>query len=107
MGVAAACSCLAAGASTNGQFGPYRWDMGPEASGPSTHCHRSISESLFVLPGTVRLFNGDEWLDGRAGDFLFVPGAPRQGCSEGLASGRPFTDQERAAFMVRRDTLWA
>ena len=88
MGVAAACSYPATGASTNGQFGLYRWDMGPEASGPSTHCHRSISESLFVLSG-------------------FAPGAPREGCFEGLASGRPFTKQERAAFMVRHDTFRA
>ena len=39
-------SYLATGASTAGQFGLYRWDMGPESMGPGTHFHRTISESF-------------------------------------------------------------
>jgi hypothetical protein len=35
---------LAKGASTNGQFGLYRWVMGPQPSGPEPPFHRSISE---------------------------------------------------------------
>ena len=42
---------LATGASTHGQFGLYRWDMGPQSSGPSAHFHRTISESFFILSG--------------------------------------------------------
>ncbi len=133
MGTAAAVSYLATGASTNGRFGLYRWDMGREPSGPTTHFHRTISESFFVLSGTVRLFDGERWRDGTAGDFLFVPegghhafrndsgepasmlilfapGAPREGYFEGLvemaALGRHLSEEERAAFFVRHDTYW-
>jgi hypothetical protein len=56
---------LATGASTNGQFGLYRWEMGPERSGPDPHFHRSISESFFVLTGTVRFYQGTSWIDTR------------------------------------------
>ncbi len=44
---------LETGATTNGQFGMYRWVMGPGRSGPEPHFHRSISESFYVLTGTV------------------------------------------------------
>ena len=64
---------LATGASTAGRFGLYRWDMGAEPSGPDPHFHRSISESFFVLSGTVRLYDGAAWTDARPGDFLHVP----------------------------------
>src|SRR6186713_3096007 len=64
---------LATGASTNGDFGLYRWNMGPEPSGPSAHFHKSISESFFVISGTIRLFDGAKWIDGRPGDFVYVP----------------------------------
>ena len=133
MGTAASVSYLATGASTSGQFGLYRWDMSPEPSGPATHFHRTISESFFVLSGTVRLFNGESWRDASAGDFLFVPegglhafrndsgapasmlilfapGAPREGYFEGLvelaASGRQLSEEERAEFFLRHDTYW-
>ena len=134
LGSAGAASYLATGASTNGQFGLYRWDMGPDPAGPGTHFHRTISESFFVLSGTVRLYNGEEWTDARAGDFLYVPegglhafrnesgqpasmlilfapGAPREGYFNTLAevakTGRQLTDEESAAFFVEHDTYWA
>jgi mannose-6-phosphate isomerase-like protein (cupin superfamily) len=66
-------SYLATGASTNGDFGLYCWDMGPQPSGPDAHFHQTISESFFILSGTVRLFNGERWIDATAGDFLYVP----------------------------------
>ena len=66
-------SYLATGASTNGQFGLYRWDMAAAPSGPKPHFHKTISESFFILSGTVRLFNGATWVDTRPGDFLYVP----------------------------------
>ena len=37
---------LATGASTDGLFGLYRLEMGPQPSGPGPHFHRSIAESL-------------------------------------------------------------
>lgn len=58
---------------TCGEFGLYRVMMKPRAGGPSTHFHRTISESFYILDGTVRLFNGEKWIEGRAGDFLYVP----------------------------------
>lgn len=127
------CHYLATGDSTHGQFGLYRWDMGPEPSGPGPHFHRTISESFFVLSGTVRLHDGKSWADAGPGDFcfvpeggihgfrnesgadasmliLFAPGAPREGYFEGLVemadSGRKPSDEELAAFFERHDTYW-
>jgi len=123
---------LATGATTAGQFGLYRWNMGPEPGGPGAHFHRTISESFFVLSGTVRLYDGTEWREGREGDFffvpeggihgfrnesglpasmliLFVPGAPREDYFETLAEvagGRKMSDEEWAAFFDRHDTYW-
>lgn len=123
---------LANGASTNGQFGLYRWEMGPKPSGPTPHFHRSISESFFVLAGTIRIYDGRSWIDTRPGDFVhvpeggihgfrnesgepasmllhFAPGAPREGYFEGLAefalSGQP-SDEELADFYLRHDNFW-
>jgi mannose-6-phosphate isomerase-like protein (cupin superfamily) len=120
---------LATGASTNGQFGLYRWDMGATPSGPDAHFHRSISESFFILSGTVRLYDGKQWIDATPGDFLFVPeggvhafrnesgepasmlllfapGAPREGYFEGLATLAELSDEERKQFFIDHDTYW-
>ena len=103
--------------------------MGPAPAGPGPHFHRTISESFFVLSGTIRLFNGERWVDGTAGDFLFVPegglhafrnesgepasmlilfvpGAPREGYFEGLASGVERSEEEWAKFFADHDTYW-
>jgi mannose-6-phosphate isomerase-like protein (cupin superfamily) len=126
---AGSASYLATGATTNGQFGLYRWDMNGPRSGPDPHFHRTISESFFVLSGTVRLYNGSEWVDATAGDFMFVPeggvhgfrnesgepasmlllfapGAPREGYFEGLAELATMTQLERDEFMIFHDTYW-
>ena len=123
---------LATGASTSGQFGLYRWEMAPRQNGPGPHFHRSISESFYVLSGTVRLFNGEKWIDGNPGDFLFVPeggihgftneseepasmllmfapGAPREAYFETLrdvAEGKQLSEEEWREFFVRHDTYW-
>jgi mannose-6-phosphate isomerase-like protein (cupin superfamily) len=124
---------LATGASTGGGFGLYRWDFGPGVSGPGPHFHRTISESFFVLSGTVRLYDGTQWADGAPGDFmtvpvggvhgfrnesggpasmllLFVPGAPREEYFETLvelAKGTVVLDErERAEFYLRHDNHW-
>lgn len=123
-------SYLATGASTHGQFGLYRWDFKGPVSGPDPHFHRGISESFYILDGTVRLFDGKQWIDATKGDFLYVPeggvhafrnesgetasmlilfapGAPREGYFEGIAAGLGhLTDGERAAFMLEHDTFW-
>ncbi|MEW2355076.1 cupin domain-containing protein [Spirillospora sp. NPDC029432] len=121
---------LRTGASTDGKFGLYRWDMGPRPSGPAPHFHRTITESFFVLSGTVRLYDGEAWVDAAPGDFLhipeggihafrnesgepasmllmFAPGAPREEYFEGLAeiaaSGRELSDEEWTEFWRRHD----
>ena len=123
---------LATGESTGGQFGLYRWEMAAAPSGPQPHFHRTISESFYVLSGTIRLYDGTAWIDGRPGDFLFVPegglhafrnesgepasmlilfapGAPREDYFETtarMAGGLVLSDEEKAAFYVRHDTYW-
>ena len=123
---------LATSASTHGDFGLYRWDFGPKQSGPDPHFHRTISESFFVLSGAVSLYDGDHWVDARAGDFLYVPqggihgfknhsgkpaamlllftpGAPREEYFETLAEvahGRTLTDDERVELFLRHDNHW-
>jgi len=124
---------LATGAQTDGRFGLYRWDMGPEPSGAMPHFHRTISESFFVLSGVVRLYDGTEWVDSGPGDFayvpeggvhgfrnesgedaslliLFAPGAPREAYFEGLveiAEGRwQPSHEELQAFLEEHDNLY-
>jgi mannose-6-phosphate isomerase-like protein (cupin superfamily) len=127
------CSYLATSASTGGQYGLYRWEMGPEPSGPGPHFHRTMSESFFVLTGTVRIYDGEQWVDTRPGDFtfvpeggihgfrnesgadasmliLFAPGAPREAYFEGLREialmpQKP-SDEELADFFARHDNVW-
>ena len=121
---------LATRASTGGDFGLYRWEMGPQRAGATPHFHRTISESFFVLSGAVRLYDGARWLDATAGDFLYVPaggihgfanesgapasmlilfapGAPREAYFEALAeiaaSGRQLSDAEWTELYRRHD----
>ena len=104
----------------------------PKPGGPAPHFHRTLAESFYVLLGTVRIYDGREWLDATPGDFVhvpiggihgfrndsdapatmlihFAPGAPREGYFEGLAefgrSGRP-SDEEMADFYARHDNHW-
>lgn len=126
------CDYLATGASTDGLFGLYRWSMPAKASGPAAHFHRTMAESFYVLLGTVKLFDGREWLDAQVGDFVhvppgglhgfrndsdapasmlihFAPGAPREAYFEGLArwatEGRP-GPEALEAFYQEHDNLF-
>jgi mannose-6-phosphate isomerase-like protein (cupin superfamily) len=122
-------SYLSTGAGNDGQFGLYRWDFTGPPAGPEPHFHRSISESFFILSGTVRLYDGRGWVDGTPGDFLFVPeggihafrnesgrpasmlilfapGAPREAYFEGLAGVGAMTEEERREFFLRHDNIW-
>ncbi|MEP6463335.1 MAG: cupin domain-containing protein [Frankiaceae bacterium] len=121
---------LATTLSTGGEFGLYHYAMTDQPSGPSAHFHRTMSESFYVLSGTVRLFDGSRWIDAAAGDFLYVPvggvhafrnesgeraemlllfapGAPRESYFEAVveraASGQTFTDAERIEFLRSHD----
>lgn len=123
---------LAKGADMDGRFGLYRWDFSEEPSGPSPHFHRTFSESFFILSGTVRLYDGKEWVEATAGDFsyvpeggihafrnesgkkasmliLFAPGPPREEYFETLAelAGSPtLTPEFRAELALRHDNIW-
>jgi mannose-6-phosphate isomerase-like protein (cupin superfamily) len=128
-----AASYLATGDITDGRFGLYRWDMGPERGGAEGHYHRTFSESFFVLSGKVQLFDGTTWRDGNPGDFayvpdggihgfrnesgepaslliLFAPGAPREAYFEGLvemAEGRwKPSHEELQAFLEEHDNIY-
>ena len=127
------CDYLVTGASSNGDYGLYRWNMGAGVAGPDEHYHRSLSESFFVLTGTIKICTGTEWIDAHPGDFcyvpeggihgfrnesgrpasmliLFAPGAPRERYFEGLAEragmAEPPTDEDLAEFFRRHDTYW-
>jgi quercetin dioxygenase-like cupin family protein len=105
------------------ELGVFRWSMDARRSGPDPHFHRTMSESFYVLAGSVRIFDGRSWVDCSPGDFvhvppggvhgfrnesgapaemliLFAPGAPREGYFEELAdsgaSGRRLDDAEWA-----------
>lgn len=132
IGSGTAIGYLATGASTNGQFGLYKVDMRPCTSGPSAHFHRTLSESFFILSGTVRLFNGERWIDTTGGDclyvpeggvhafhnesgepasmlLLFAPGAPREAYFEALAeiaAGRQLSKEEWTDLCRRHDNYF-
>lgn len=120
---------LATKASTDGDFGLYRLDMSAVEGGPPTHFHKTMSESFFVLSGTMRLFDGRQWVDATTGDYLYVPpgglhafrnesgapasmlmlfapGAPREGYFEGIVDLADMTDDERREFFVKHDNYF-
>lgn len=120
---------LATTTSTRGEFGLYRVEMGPDFGGPATHFHKTMSESFYILDGTMRLFDGEHWIDATAGDYLYVPpgglhafrnesgepvsmlmlfapGAPREEYFEGVTELAGLTDEERAEFFVRHDSYF-
>jgi mannose-6-phosphate isomerase-like protein (cupin superfamily) len=120
---------LATGASTAGQFGLYRWEMGAAPGGPDPHFHRTISESFYILEGSVAIFDGGTWIDTEPGDWVhapaggihgfkntsgapakmllhFCPGAPREEYFERLPDLQDAPEEERAAFFLKHDTFW-
>lgn len=120
---------LATQQKTDGDFGLYRVDIAPNGGGPGPHFHRTMSESFFVLAGTMRLFDGRDWVGGQAGDYfyvppggvhgfrneadepasllmLFAPGAPREQYFEHLVDLGDMTDEGRREFFVRHDNYF-
>ncbi|HEV7629073.1 MAG TPA: cupin domain-containing protein [Streptomyces sp.] len=120
---------LATGEGTGGEFGLYKVEMGPRSPGPSTHFHRSISESFYILSGRMELFDGERWITGKEGDFLYVPvgglhafkntsddpvsmlllfspGAPREDYFERVAEMTRRGGQELEDFRVQHDSYF-
>jgi mannose-6-phosphate isomerase-like protein (cupin superfamily) len=133
IGPLTAASYLIKGEATGGKFGLYRWDMAPGVPGAAPHFHRTLSESFFILSGTVGLYDGEKWTEATAGDYLYVPeggihgfrntsgdpasmlilfapGAPREGYFEGLADRvlgrREFTPEQFKEFCDAHDNIW-
>ncbi len=123
---------VAPGSLTNEEYGLFRWEMQPRAGGPGPHVHRTFSEAFFVLDGEVRFTDGERWVEGRPGDFLYVPkggihgfkneadapatmlilfapGIPRELFFTELAdieaAGRKLSPEEWADFYVRHDQV--
>lgn len=122
-------SYLATTTSTHGDYGLYQVDMAPGATGPTPHFHKTMSKSFFVLDGTLGLYDGERWVDGGPGDFLYVPpgglhafhnqsggpvsmlmlfapGAPREAYFEGITQLASLTDEERARFFIDHDSYF-
>ena len=121
---------VAPGSVTQGRFGLYKFRMTAGAGRADPHFHRTFSESFYVLSGTMRLYDGGDWIDASAGDFLhvpeggvhgfrndsdaaatmlilFAPGAPRETYFGELAdissSGRVLSDEEWTDLFARHD----
>ncbi|GAA3368023.1 cupin domain-containing protein [Streptomyces antimycoticus] len=120
---------LATSESTGGEFGLYKVEMGPRSGGPKTHFHKAISESFYILSGKLELYNGEKWITGRAGDFLYVPvgglhafknvsdeptsmlllfapGAPREEYFERVAEMTQRGGEELKRFRIRHDSYF-
>jgi mannose-6-phosphate isomerase-like protein (cupin superfamily) len=120
---------LATGATTGGKFGLYRWEMAPGTGGPDPHFHKTITESFYVLEGSIAIFNGERWLDTEPGDWIhvpeggihgfknrsghpakmlihFAPGAPREEYFEQVGQLGDRSDEERRAFFEKHDNYW-
>ena len=114
---------------TGGDYGLYRVDIAPKAGGPGPHFHRAMSEAFYVLSGSMKLYNGTEWVHGHQNDFLYVPpggvhgfrneadepasilmvfspGAPREHYFEGLSRLGDMTEEERREWFIANDNFF-
>ncbi|GAA2137505.1 cupin domain-containing protein [Streptomyces synnematoformans] len=120
---------LATGQSTGGEFGLYDVQLGPRSPGARTHFHKAMAESFYVLSGALELYDGDRWVTGGAGDFLYVPvgglhafrnatdepvrmlmlftpGAPREEYFERVAEMARRGGEELKQFRIRHDSYF-
>lgn len=119
---------LSTGRTTDGLFGLHRYEFGPEPTGPDPHFHRTTTESWYMLAGTMRVYDGRQWVTTEPGEYvhvppggvhafkndsgepasmllLFTPGAPRERFFEDVVGLAEMTDQERAEFFIHHDTI--
>ena len=64
---------VAPGSATAGRYGLVEFRVAPHSPGAAPHYHRTFSESFYILDGTVRLFDGANWVTAVKGDYLYVP----------------------------------
>ncbi|MEU3074440.1 cupin domain-containing protein [Streptomyces laurentii] len=84
---------LATNEMTGGEFGLYKGELAARSAGAKTHFHRAVSESFYILSGELELYNGEKWLTGRTGDFLYVPAG-------GLHAFKNVTDEPVSMLML-------
>ncbi|MFH8609893.1 cupin domain-containing protein [Streptomyces sp. NPDC018029] len=120
---------LATHESTGGEFGLYKSELAPRSAGAKTHFHKAMSESFYILSGQLELYNGEKWVTGREGDFLYVPvgglhafknvtdeptsmlmlfspGAPREEYFEQVAEVARRGAEELKEFRIRHDSYF-
>lgn len=120
---------LATNESTGGEFGLYKVELGARSAGAKTHFHKAMSESFYILSGELELYDGEKWVTGRAGDFLYVPvgglhafknvtdepmsmlmlfspGAPREEYFERVAEMTQRGGEELKQFRMRHDSYF-
>jgi quercetin dioxygenase-like cupin family protein len=120
---------LATNESTGGEFGLYKVELAARSAGAKTHFHKAMSESFYILSGELELYNGERWVTGREGDFLYVPvgglhafknatdeptsmlllfspGAPREEYFERVAEMTQRGGEELKQFRVRHDSYF-
>lgn len=125
---------VAPGSVTESRYGLFRWNMQPQAGGPEPHFHRTFSEAFYIVSGRVRLYDGREWVEAQAGDYLYVPeggihafsndsdkpasmlilyspGTPRErfftASAEIANSGQELTPEEWTVFLAEHDQYTA
>jgi mannose-6-phosphate isomerase-like protein (cupin superfamily) len=64
---------IASAAQTGGRYSLYRLELGPRAGGASPHFHRTFAEVFHVLSGSVRLYDGERWVEAGPDDHLVIP----------------------------------
>jgi mannose-6-phosphate isomerase-like protein (cupin superfamily) len=125
----AATHYLATNESTGGEFGLYKLELGARSAGAKTHFHKAMSESFYILSGELELYDGEKWVTGRGGDFLYVPvgglhafknatdepmsmlmlfspGAPREEYFERVAEMAQRGGEELRQFRIRHDSYF-
>jgi quercetin dioxygenase-like cupin family protein len=64
----------------------------PPGGGPPPHVHYLQEEAHYVLEGTFSFLNGNEWIEARAGSFLWIPRGVRHTFrNTGPETGRLFS----------------
>jgi quercetin dioxygenase-like cupin family protein len=64
------------GAETGERYSISEWWLEPHTKGPGAHEHPE-DDAFYVLAGTMTVLVGSQWVDGRAGSFVLIPGNMR------------------------------
>ena len=74
IGAAGAVGVMKADAqSTGGGFSMSEVTVAPGFTGPPPHAHREMTDSFYVLEGTVHVLAGDAWIAAPPGAYVLAP----------------------------------